>query len=357
MRRINTAGCKGLAIIALATAGTAAAAQDVPAAQAGQPADQAAANAAPQVQERALGSPEAAPGPAVKSTPATDEADRFHLQVGVMPRFVGNYFQTEDEFNTSTTPIPKKRADIITFSASLAYDLVKNPGETLTANVRVRPNLFTNLKGADSTDLDANIVYSKGPNQITIGYFGTPKRLSSIVAGQRIYGETEGFNVEYLRSLAKRWRIRGSYQYSRETYSAFAERNLSLDQFRADVRYKLNPLFMPSVGFEYRRAYAAVDNSDYKRPALLLSVTSEVGKFAYLNLRYRYSDRTYLTNVPTDSNFGREDHRYEFNFYGTFQLGHGFSVFAFADHISNHSNSITHAFKSKDGGLGLFYQF
>lgn len=352
--RIARLACECLATAALGGVATAATAQTVPAGTTDQPAAPAASDTVGT--DRTLGAHDAAPTPPIAPTGNSD-ADRLRIEVGVMPRFISNYFQEQDEFNAPTAAVPKKTAHITTLSASLGYDLIKEANSTLTFNMRVRPNFFSNLKGADSTDLDASLAYAWGPNQFTLGYFGTPKRLSSVVNGVNVYGETEGFNAEYMRSLSKRLRVRTSYQLSRETYSDFTERNLSVHQFRADVRYKLNPLFMPSIGFEYRRADADVQSFDYKRPALLLSVTSEVGRAAYMNFRYRYSDRTYLTNVATDSDFGREDHRHEFSFYGTFQLGGGFSIFAFADHTTNHSNSISNTFKSSDGGLGLFYRF
>ena len=352
MKRIKLTGlaCEFAIAAALGSVATAATAQDVPPAESNPASAQAPLSDPSDLQERAQ-----APTPATNAS--SDATDRLRVQVGIMPRFIDNYFQSEDAFNASTAAVPKKNAHLITFSAGLSYDLVKTADSALTANVRVRPNFFSNLKGADSTDLDASLAYRWGPNQFTLGYFGTPRRLSSVSSGVNIYGETEGFDAEYVRTLSKRWRARASYQFSRETFSAFTERDLSLHQFRSDVRYKLTPLFMPSVGFEYRRANAGSDNFSYKRPALLLSVTSEVGRVAYMNFRYRYSDREYLTDLPTDSNFGREDHRHEFNFYGTFQLGHGFSIFAFANHTTNHSTSATHVFKAKDGGLGLFYQF
>lgn len=349
MKRIKMIGLAGkcVAAVAFGTIATAAAAQD-------EASDRTSAQSDTlDVRERTLGGP-LSPGAA----PVTvDEADRLRVQFGVMPRFITNYFQAEDEFNASTNVVPKTTAHIVTLSANVEYDILNQDDKVLQIRGRVRPNFFTNLNGADSTDIDAAVAYTSGPSQFTITYFGTPKRLSSIVSGMKVYGETEGFNTEYVRKLSKLWRARVSYQYSRETFSAFKERDLSIDQVRGDVRFRLSRAFMPSVGFEYRRAYARVNNYDYKRPALMFSVTSEIGSAVYMNFRYRYSDRTYLTDLPTDSNFGREDHRHEFSFYGNFQLGGGLSLFAFADHTTNHSNLITHEFKSEDGGLGLFYQF
>jgi len=86
-------------------------------------------------------------------------------------------------------------------------------------------------------------------------------------------------------------------------------------------------------------------------------VTSEIGKLAYLSFRYRHLDRHYSTDVPADSHFGRRDNRDQFTFYGTVWLGHGFSVFGYADHINNHSNVSYANFKTTEGGLGLFYRF
>jgi len=343
--------CECLVIATLGTVATAAAAQDVPADQASA---QTSSSDVLDPRERTLGGPLS---PAATAPAASGDLDRLRIQFGVMPRFITNYFQSEDDFGASTTAVPKKTAHIVTLSANVEYDLVSEADKVLQVRARVRPNFFTNLKGADSTDIDAALAYTAGPNQLTLGYVGTPKRLSSVVSGTRVYGESEGFNAEYVRKLSKLWRARVSYQYSRETFSAFKERDLSVDQFRADLRYRLSRAFMPSVGFEYRRAYARVDNYDYKRPALMLSVTSELGRAVYMNFRYRYSERTYLTDLATDSNFGREDHRHEFSFYGTYQLGSGLSLFAFADHTTNKSNLISHDFKSEDGGLGLFYQF
>ena len=298
------------------------------------------------------------PGRSAPPRPRADaDESRYHFEVGVLPRYISNYFQTQDEFNTGATVTPIKSVYITTLSGAFEYDLVRKDRETLTAGLRVRRNLFKDLPGANSTDVDVSLEYDFQPNRLRFAYFGTPRRLISVVSGSNIYGDTNGFSAEYQRRINRDWRARGAYIFSRQTFSQFQERNLSLHQVNGDVRYRVSRYFSPGAGFEYQRGKAESENFSYTRPALVLLATSDVKGVAYMSFRYRFSKRDYGTPDTTSSNFGREETRHDVSFYSTVRLGRGFSLFGFYYHTDNNSNRASRSFTSYETGLGLFYRF
>lgn len=286
-----------------------------------------------------------------------DVDSHLRVEVGVMPRYVSNYFQAQDDFNSPSTITQKRGVHVITLSAGARYDLVQRHGSTLTAGVRVRRNLFTDLNGGDSTEIDVSLDYDFQPNQLRFGLFRTPRRLVSVVNERNIYSEANGFSAEYLRRVTPRLRARAGYQLTRETFSEFDERDVSRHQFNGDLRYQVHPLFSPGIGFEYLLGNARTENFSYDRPALVLLANSRIGDIAYLTFRYRLSRREFDTDVPTDSNFRRVDRRHDFSFYGTAQLGRGFSLFSFASYTDSNSNRETRSFTGFEAGLGLFRRF
>lgn len=289
--------------------------------------------------------------------PRRDDDSRFHFEVGVLPRYISNYFQTFDDFQTGATAVPVKSVYVTTLSARAEYDFVREDDRTLTGSVRFRGNLFKDLPGADSADIDVSLEYDFRPNRLRFAYFGTPRRLASVVAGRNVYSRVNGFAAEYSRRLTRRWRARGGYEFARDTFSEFRERDLSRHEVSGDLRYQVSPYFTPGVGFEYLRGNAESENFSYNRPALLLLASSRIRDVAYLSFRYRFSDRDYTTDDPTSSNFNREDRRHDVSFYGTVNLSRGFSLFGFVYHTDNNSNRLTRTFTGYETGLGLFYRF
>ncbi len=285
------------------------------------------------------------------------DESRYHFEVGVLPRYISNYFQTQDEFNAGGTVTPIKSVYVTTLSGNFEYDLVRKDREKATAGLRVRRNFFKDLPGANSTDVDVWLDYDFQPNRLRFGYFGTPRRLISVVSGRNIYGETNGLTAEYQRRLSRNWRARGSYVFSRQTFSEFNERDLSIHQVNGDLRYRVSRYFSPGAGFEYQRGNAESANFSYTRPALVLLATSDVKGVAYMSFRYRFSKRDYGTQDVTSSNFGREETRHDVSFYSTVKLGGGFSLFGFYYHTDNNSNRASRSFTSYETGLGLFYRF
>ena len=294
------------------------------------------------------------------TVPPVDSAGRrdpLRIELGVMPHYINNYFQAQDDFNSGITETEKRNVYETTLSASADYDIFHRPNSTLTAGVRVRRHLFSDLDGADSTDLDGTLTYDFRPNQLRFRVFHTPRRLASIVNDRNVYGETTGFSGDYLRQVNSRLRLRAGYQFARETFSEFNERDVSRHQFEGDVRWQVDPLFSPGVGVEYLRGDAETPNFSYDRPALLLFANSRVADVAYLTFRLRLSRREFDTEVPTDSNFDRVDKRGDATFYGTYQLGGGFSLFSFGSYTDNDSNREARDFTAYEAGLGLFYRF
>ncbi|MFM5923936.1 MAG: surface lipoprotein assembly modifier [Novosphingobium sp.] len=307
--------------------------------------------------EPATVSTSAHPGQSLALSPQGKNDDRLKIEVGVLPRYVSNYFEAQDEFNIGAPTTPAQSVSIVTVSGSVSYNLVQEERKRLNAAVRVRHNIFTDLDSANSTDVDVSLTYDARPSVIRVGYFGTRHRLVSNPGLAPVYGKTDGLSADYLHRLTKRLRGQIGYRYTRTAYPVFPDRNLSEHLFSGELRYQVQRYFMPAIGVEYSRGNAALDSRSFKRKAVYLSVTSEIGDRVYLSLRYRHSKRDYLTVVPTDSYFGREDPRNDISGYGTVQLGGGFSLFGYFYHASNRSNQLSHRFKSDEAGLGLFYRF
>ena len=285
------------------------------------------------------------------------ENDPLRFRVGVTPRYISNYFQTQDDFQSGSAPIAKEGVTVTTLTGEVDYDLFNRPGSSLTVGARVRRNLFHDLEGAGSTDLDVTLSYKRPPSEFRLGLFHTPRRLVSNSGGDNVYSKTSGFSAEFLTRPAKRLRTRAEYQYARETFSAFDERDVTRHLFAGDVRYQLSPLFTPGIGLEYLRGNGRSDNSSYNRPALVLLANSRISDIAYLTFRYRHSRREFTTDTPTDSNFGRIDRRGDLSFYGTGQLGKGLELFGFASHAHSNSNRDNRDFTGYEAGLGLFSNF
>lgn len=295
-------------------------------------------------------------GPVTRRSSRRDEKP-YRFEIGVTPRYVSNYFQAQDEFDSIAESIPPQDVFITTLSGRAEYDLLQRPGSTLTAGLRVRRNLVSELRGADSTEIDVTLDYNFRPNQLRFGYFRTPRRLASVVDGRNIYSEINGFSAEYLRRVTDRLRARAGYQIARETFSEFQQRDATRHLLSGDVRYQIDPLFSPGIGVEYLRSNAGTENQSFERIGYSFLVNSRIDDVAYLTFRYRRSNREFDTDLPTDSNFAREDKRDDFSFYGTFQLGGGFSLFGFASHTDSNSNRDTRDFTNYEAGLGLFYRF
>jgi hypothetical protein len=293
--------------------------------------------------------------PAPQITRSKPGDSRYRIELGVMPRYISNYFQAEDQFNTGSTPEVSTYVTVL--SGSVAYDVIHEKDSTLTIGGRVRQNIFADIDGADSTELDATANYRKGSNEFRVGYYHNPKRLAGIVSNQNVYAETNRVNLEYLRRISSRWRSGVGYQFSRETYSSDNTRDVSRHQFHADIRYKVTSYFSPGVGIEYEERSGELENNSYSQITPMVMVTSSISNVAYLSFRYRHILRDYSTDIPSDSNFGRDDTRHELSFYGTVQLGHGLSIFGFAYHNNSDSSRTGSSFKSSDVGLGLFYRF
>lgn len=283
--------------------------------------------------------------------------DRLRFRVGVTPRYISNYFQTQDDFLSGSATADKESVTVTTLAGEVEYDLVTGSNSSLTAGARIRRNLFHDLDGANSTDLDATLSYKFQPSEVRLGVFRTPRRLVSNSGGNNIYSKTNGFNVEYLTRPSRRLRTRAEYQYARETFSAFAERDVDRHLLSADVRYQIDPLFTPGIGFEYLRGKGRSDNFSYRRPALVLVANSRISDIAYLTFRYRHSRRKFTTDTATDSNFGRIDRRGDLSLYGTTQLGKGFELFGFASRTRSNSNRDARDFTGYETGLGLFFNF
>ena len=253
---------------------------------------------------------------------------RYRVELGVTPRYISNLFRSAGQLqHRDHADAEEGRFHRDAFSQGRVRSVAGKGVDADSGNARATKH----LQGPAGRELDGP---RRGPHlqcaaQPSAGqlFVRTPRRLVSVVAGGNVYGETNGFSAEYVRRLSHRWQARGSYQFAHETFSKFKERDLSVHRLSGDVRYRISPYLTPRPGSEeYERGEAESENFSYRRPAIFAVATSEIGKVAYLSVRYRISRRTYLTDVPTNSNFGREDHRRDISSYANVKLGKGFSI-------------------------------
>lgn len=294
----------------------------------------------------------------VQNIPPTRRASgsRYHLELGVLPRYNNNYFQAGDAE-------PRKSVFITTLSGNFGYDFVQRDHSTLTGELRVRRNIFRDLPGANSTDIDAILGYDFGRNRLELTYFVTPRRLSTFEddpissINNSVFNSVNGANLQYARRITRRLRTRASYEFAREIYTAFKERDLSRHRFSTDVRYRVRSFFTPGIGYEYSQNNARSDIFNRHSNALLLLVGSNIRDIFTTSFRYRYSVRDYTTSNTASSNFGRQDRRHDVNLYSTVNLPKGFSIYGFLSTIDSNSSRITRSFNSYETGLGLFFRF
>ena len=302
-------------------------------------------------QQEREGRPAAIPPPTRRASDS-----RYRIEFGVLPHYNSNYFQVAEG-------TPKTSVWITTLSANFGYDFVRREDKTFSGELRLRRNVFSELRNADSTDIDAELAYDFGPNRLELTYFATPRRLSSFdedpidPSVAIVTNSVNGASLQYARRLTRRLRARTTYEFAREIYNVFKERDLGRHRVGGDVRYRVRQYFTPGIGFEYGRVNARSDAFSRDSTALVLLVGSRFGDRVNTSFRYRFQDRDYLTRNTAFSNFGREDRRHDFTFYGTVNLGRGFSLYGFTYAINNNSSRPTRNFNTYDTGLGLFFRF
>jgi len=286
----------------------------------------------------------------VRRTPRNTNK-RYRFEFGVLPRYNSNLFESEDE-------APKQGAFIISPEGSFEYDLVRREGSTLRAGLRLRRNIFTNLDGADSTDIDLALGYEFGRNRLAVAYLGTPRRLAFIdSSNQNVYNSINAVRFDYALRMTRRLRVRTSYEFGREEYTEFKERDSSRHDVRGSIRYRLRNYFAPGIGFEYQRINGRSDTYTREGLALVLLLESTIRDVANMSFRYRYWDRDYLTLDPSSSNFGRQDRRHDITLYSNVKLGKGFWLFGLFSYNDNNSSRLTRTFTGYESGVGLFYRF
>src|SRR5215213_3837473 len=133
---------------------------------------------------------------------------RYRFEVGILPRFNSNLFESEDD-------AAKVSSYITTLSGKAEYDFVRSDKRTFTGGIQVRHNIFKDVENADSTDIDVTMHYKSGKNDFQAAYFITPERLAFITGGNNpiyIHSSIQGGNFDYTRRLSKRLRVSGAYQ-------------------------------------------------------------------------------------------------------------------------------------------------
>lgn len=280
----------------------------------------------------------------------------YWIEFGVMGRKISNYFEAENDFR-SLYAAPRVSPHVVTLSGRIAYNILDDKDETLTAGLRVRHNFYTDLDGADSNEFDGSLYYKGRANEFRLELYRKPSRLVGTINGSNVYAATNRINAEYVHRLTEHVRAGAQYEYSRENYTARQEHDLTRQVVNASVQYKFAPWFEPGIGVEYEHGDGRSDNFTYEQVSPVLILNSSFWPIAYLGISYKLYDRKYLKATALESNYKRIDKRQNVSFYGTVQIGHGLSVFSFVYYTKSNSNQSSSSFSSCDAGLGLFYRF
>jgi hypothetical protein len=278
---------------------------------------------------------------------------RYRIEVGVLPRFNSNLFEAEDD-------AVKRSSFITTLSARAEYDFVKNDRRTITGSGQIRYNIFTDVKNANSVDVDLAMRVLSGKNDFQTTFFITPERLAFITGdGLFVHNSVTGFNLDYTRRFGKNFRVRGGYQFSNESYegSLFDDRDNTRHRLSADVRYRIHSLFQPGIGIEYDRVNAQSENFTRNGIAPVLLLVSSYKNIVYTSARYRYITRDYVTVNPLDPNFDRTDFRHDFSIYSSIRVARQWRIYGFISALENNSGRIGRSFTGYQTGLGAFFTF
>lgn len=291
--------------------------------------------------------------PTGTTTRRTGQGERYRIEVGVMPRFNSNLFEAEDD-------AVKRSSFITTLSARGEYDLVRRDSLTVTGSAQLRYNFFKDVANANSAELDFGLRFLSGKNDLQTTFFTTPERLAFITgADEFVHNSSTGFNLDYTRRISNRFRLRGSYQLSRESYegNAFDDRNSTRHRFAAEGRYKFHELFQPGLGVEYDRVNAESENFSRSGIAPVLILVSAYKNIIYTGARYRYIRRDYDASDPLMPNFERTDFRHDFSIYSSVRLARQWRLFGFVSALENNASRAGRSFSGYQTGLGLFFIF
>jgi hypothetical protein len=291
--------------------------------------------------------------PTGASSHRTGDSGRYRIEVGILPRFNSNLFESEDD-------AVKTSSFITTLSARGEYDLVRRDRLTVTGSAQLRYNFFKDVANANSAEIDLGMRFISGRNDLQTTFFITPERLAFITgAGEYVHNSSTGFNLDYTRRIGSRFRVRGTYQITRESYegNAFDDRNSTRHRVSAESRYKIHELFQPGLGVEYDRVNAESENFSRSGIAPVVLLVSAYKNIVYTGARYRYITREYDTDDPLLPNFDRTDFRHDFSIYSSVRLARQWRVYGFFSALENNASRIGRSFTGYQTGLGLFFLF
>lgn len=276
-------------------------------------------------------------------------AGRYRFEFGVLPRYNSNFFQ-------STGGAPSTAVFVTTLTGKFGVDLLRREVSSLAGTFRIQRNIHDGVDNADSYVFDATLGYRFSRNRLYLTYFTIPRRLAFITTDQDVFSRLDGINLGYSRRVTRRTRVRISYQAARQIFSDFKERDAARHRLRGELRYRIHPLFMPGIGYEWSRDNAQSDNFTYNRWAPLLRLDSRIKRIVWVALRYRYQNRDYITVDPTGPNFGREDRRHEFRLYSNVKLTKHWWLYFYGSYLDNNSTRDTRAFGGHELGVGLMFR-
>jgi hypothetical protein len=286
----------------------------------------------------------------INTQPLPPEPGRFRFEFGVLPRYNSNLFG-------ATAGAPRQAAFITTLAAKVEADLVRGEKSTLTGRFGFHRNLYQGVDGADSSDFDISLEYGFGRNRLALTYFTTPRRLAYIAGDEHIFNRLDGVDLRFSRRMTRRTRARVGYEFTRESFPTLKERDSGKHELSGDVRYRIHDLLAPGIGFELGRVTAQSANFNRHETALLLLLDSRIKDTVWASLRYRYSQRDYITADPTASNFGREDRRHDLRWQANVKVTKQWWLFFYNSYTSSASTRELRSFTGHELGAGLFFRF
>jgi hypothetical protein len=126
----------------------------------------------------------------------------------------------------------------------------------------------------------------------------------------------------------------------------------------AALRYRgWGSIFSPEVGFKYGERHSDSDNNEHDQWDMWLKVRSSPTPKLYLSSRVRYRKRDYDTSTLTDSNFHRDDDRWQFTAGADYKFDDTFSVDAYYAYQDADSSRKTRTFETNVFTVGAKMRF
>ena len=196
------------------------------------------------------------------------------------------------------------------------------PAET---SLLAKGRLFSESPEFNYYEIRPRATFAFGRNQLELEYVLTPDRLffdrSEDVGPRGAFYTGHTFAGRVSRKLGERKRLRVYLSWDL-IWRNFAPPDDARDDFtvlgEVRMRYRVAPIFVPEVAFEYGRRNAVRNNFDRNQARLAVGFESRLTSWLVVKVRYKYSHRDYtvgsdrVVGGSRNRNFGRVDNRQDF---------------------------------------------